>query len=158
DAVGRADPSHDRRRSRARAPPAGAEPRAACDSCTAHNPDTFFQARETVNPHYLATPGIVQRAMDRLAALTGRQYRLFRYDGHPDAERVVVAMGSSAEILRATVAHLNAQGERVGVIQVLLYRPWSAKGFLAALPANVRRIAVLDRTKEPGAPAEPLCL
>ena len=125
---------------------------------TWQNPDTYFQVRETVNPHYLATPGIVQRAMDRLAALTGRQYRLFRYDGHPDAERVVVAMGSSAEILRATVAHLNAQGERVGVIQVLLYRPWSAKGFLAALPANVRRIAVLDRTKEPGAPAEPLCL
>jgi len=125
---------------------------------TWHNPDTYFQVRETVNPYYLATPGIVQRAMDRLAALTGRQYRLFRYDGHPDAERVVVAMGSSAETLRATVAHLNAQGERVGVLQVLLYRPWSSKDFLAALPASVRRVAVLDRTKEPGAPAEPLCL
>jgi len=125
---------------------------------TWQNPDTYFQIRETVNPHYLATPGIVQRAMDRLAALTGRQYHLFRYDGHPDAERVIVAMGSAAETLRATVAHLNAQGERVGVLQVLLYRPWSAKDFLAALPANVRHIAVLDRTKEPGAPAEPLCL
>src|SRR5271166_2312414 len=125
---------------------------------TAHNPDTFFQARETVNPHYLATPGIVQRAMDRLAALTGRQYHLFRYDGHPDAEHVVVAIGSAADTLRSTAAHLNAQGERVGVLQVLLYRPWSAKDFLAALPANVRRIAVLDCSKEPGAPAEPLCL
>src|SRR5271167_3525650 len=90
---------------------------------TAQNPDTFFQARETVNPYYLATPGIVQRAMDRFAALTGRQYHLFRYDGHPDAERVVVTMGSSAETLRATAAHLGAQGERVGVLQVNLYRP-----------------------------------
>lgn len=125
---------------------------------TAHNPDTFFQARETVNPFYLATPAIVQRAMDRLAELTGRQYRLFRYDGHPEPERVVVAMGSAAETLRATATHLAAGGERVGVIQVLLYRPWSAKDFLDALPASVRRIAVLDRSKEPGAPAEPLCL
>ena len=96
--------------------------------------------------------------MDRFAALTGRRYRLFRYDGHPEAERVVVVMGSAAETLRATVAYLNAQGERVGVLQVLLYRPWSAKDFLAALPRSARRIAVLDRTKEPGAPAEPLCL
>ena len=125
---------------------------------TAHNPDTFFQARETVNPHYLATPGIVQRAMDRLAALTGRQYHLFRYDGPSDADRVVVAIGSAAETLRATAAHLNAQGERVGVLQVLLYRPWSVKDFLAAVPAGVGRIAVLDNAKEPGAPAEPLCL
>jgi pyruvate-ferredoxin/flavodoxin oxidoreductase len=125
---------------------------------TAHNPDTFFQARETANPYYLATPGIVQRCMDRLAALTGRQYQLFRYDGHPEAERVVVTMGSSAETVRATAAHLGAQGERVGVLQVNLYRPWSAKDFLAALPASVRRIAVLDRAKESGAPAEPLCL
>jgi pyruvate-ferredoxin/flavodoxin oxidoreductase len=125
---------------------------------TAQNPDTFFQARETVNPYYLATPGIVQRTMDRFAALAGRQYRLFRYDGHPEAERVAVVMGSAAETLRATVAHLNEHGERVGVLQVLLYRPWSAMDFLAALPAGARRVAVLDRTKEPGAPAEPLCL
>jgi len=125
---------------------------------TAHNPDTFFQARETVNPYYLATPDIVQRTMDRLAALTGRQYRLFRYEGHPEAERVAVAIGSSAETLRATAAYLNGQGERVGVLQVLLYRPWSPQDFLAALPVTARRIAVLDRTKEPGAPAEPLCL
>ncbi|MGE0333983.1 MAG: pyruvate:ferredoxin (flavodoxin) oxidoreductase [Gammaproteobacteria bacterium] len=125
---------------------------------TAHNPDTFFQARETVNPFYLATPAIVQRAMDRLSELTGRQYRLFRYDGHPEPERVIVAMGSATETLRTTATHLAARGERVGVIQVLLYRPWSAKDFLDALPASVRRVAVLDRTKEPGAPAEPLCL
>jgi pyruvate-ferredoxin/flavodoxin oxidoreductase len=125
---------------------------------TAQNPDTFFQARETANPYYLATPAIVQRVMDRFAALTGRQYRLFRYDGHAEAERVVIVMGSAAETLRATVAHLNAHGERVGVFQVLLYRPWSAQDFLAALPPSAHRIAVLDRTKEPGAPAEPLCL
>jgi pyruvate-ferredoxin/flavodoxin oxidoreductase len=125
---------------------------------TAHNPDTFFQARETVNPFYIASPAIVQGAMDRFAALTGRQYRLFRYDGHTEAERVVVAMGSAAETLRATVAHLSARGERVGVLQVLLYRPWSSDDFLAALPESVQRVAVLDRTKEPGAPAEPLCL
>ncbi|MDX3966871.1 MAG: pyruvate:ferredoxin (flavodoxin) oxidoreductase [Bradyrhizobium sp.] len=125
---------------------------------TAHNPDTFFQARETVNSFYLATPAIVQRAMDRLAELTGRQYRLFRYDGHPEPERVVVVMGSAAETLRATAAHLAVRGERVGVLQVLLYRPWSSDDFLAALPDSVQRVAVLDRTKEPGAPAEPLCL
>jgi len=125
---------------------------------TAHNPDTFFQARETVNPYYRATPGIVQGAMDRLAKLTGREYRLFRYDGHPQAERIIVAMGSAAETLRATASHLNAQGERVGVLQVLLYRPWSAEDFLAALPPSARSVAVLDRCKEPGAPAEPLCL
>ena len=125
---------------------------------TAHNPDTFFQARETVNPFYLATPAIVQRAMDRLAELSGRRYRLFRYDGHAEPEHVVVAMGSAAETLRATAAHLAGRGERVGVLQVLLYRPWSGKDFLDALPESVRRVAVLDRTKEPGAPAEPLCL
>jgi len=125
---------------------------------TAHNPDTFFQTRETVNPFYLAVPAVVRRAMDRLAEMTGRRYRLFRYDGHPEPERVVVVVGSAAETLGATAAHLNAQGERVGVIQVLLYRPWSAKDFLDAMPAGVRRVAVLDRTKEPGAPAEPLCL
>ncbi|MCF8706953.1 pyruvate:ferredoxin (flavodoxin) oxidoreductase [Rhizorhapis sp. SPR117] len=125
---------------------------------TAHNPDTFFQARETVNPFYLAAPKIVRGAMDRFAALTGRQYHLFRYDGHPEPERVIVVMGSAAETLRATLAQLSAQGEHVGVLQVLLYRPWSAEDFLLALPASVRRVAVLDRTKEPGAPAEPLCL
>ena len=125
---------------------------------TAHNPDTFFQARETVNPFYLAAPAIMQRVMDRFAELTGRHYRLFRYEGHSEPERVVVVMGSAAETLRTTAAYLTAQGERVGVLQVLLYRPWSAKDFQEALPAGVRRVAVLDRTKEPGAPAEPLCL
>ena len=125
---------------------------------TAHNPDTFFQARETVNPYYRATPAIVQRTMDRLAELTGRRYRLFRYEGDARADRVVVAIGSATETLRATASRLREEGQRVGVLQVLLYRPWSSDDFLDALPAGVRRIAVLDRCKEPGAPAEPLCL
>jgi pyruvate-ferredoxin/flavodoxin oxidoreductase len=125
---------------------------------TSHNPDTFFQARETVNPYYLAAPAIVDQVMERFADLTGRRYRLFRYEGHPEAERVVVVMGSAAETLRATAGRLIAGGERVGVLQVVLYRPWSARHLLEALPASVRRVAVLDRTKEPGGPAEPLCL
>lgn len=108
---------------------------------TAHNPDTFFQARETVNPFYLAAPAIVQLAMERFAKLTGRHYRLFCYDGHPEPERLVVVMGSAAETLRAAAARLTAHGERVGVLQVVLYRPWSAKDFLDALPASVRRVA-----------------
>src|SRR3546814_18315215 len=107
---------------------------------TAHNPDTFFQARETVNPFYLATPVIVQRAMDRLAELTGRPYRLFRHDGHPEPARVAVVMGSAPETLRAPAAHLAVTGERVGVLQVMLYRPWSAKDVLARLPATGRRV------------------
>ncbi|MFZ1909709.1 MAG: 2-oxoacid:acceptor oxidoreductase family protein, partial [Burkholderiales bacterium] len=123
---------------------------------TAHNPDTFFQARETVNPYYARMPMVVQGAMDRFAALTGRQYGLFRYHGHPEAERVAVCMGSGFEVLDETAAWLNRNGERVGVLQVTLYRPWSAAHFLAALPASVKTIAVLDRCKEPGATGEPL--
>jgi len=125
---------------------------------TAHNPDTFFQAREACNPYYARVPGIVQSAMERFAALTGRAYRLFEYDGAPDAERVVVLMGSAAETARATVAFLRQAGERVGVLQVRLYRPFAAEHFLAALPQSCRAVAVLDRTKEPGAPGEPLYL
>ena len=125
---------------------------------TAHNPDTYFQARETVNPFYEKFPGVVQKAMDRFAALTGRQYRLFRYSGHPEAERVVVAIGSGCEVLDETAAYLNANGERVGVLQVALYRPWSAQAFLAAMPPSVHAVAVLDRTKEVGAVGEPLYL
>ncbi len=125
---------------------------------TAHNPDTFFQARETANPFYSRIPAIVQSEMDRLAALCGRQYRLYRYDGAPDAERVIVAMGSGAEVLRETANYLNDRGEKIGVLQVLLYRPFSAEHFLAALPASVRTVGVLDRHKEPGAPGEPLYL
>jgi len=125
---------------------------------TAHNPDTFFQARETVNPYYEKLPGIVQASMDRLAGMTGRHYKLFRYTGHPEAERVVVAIGSGCEVLDETATYLNGKGEKVGVLQVTLYRPWSASALLAALPRSVKAIAVLDRTKEPGTLGEPLFL
>ncbi len=125
---------------------------------TAHNPDTFFQARETVNPYYARTPEIVQAAMDRFAALTGRAYKLFEYAGPADAERVIVLMGSGAETARETAAVLQATGERVGVLQVRLYRPFAAEAFLAALPDSCRAVAVLEQTKEPGAPGEPLYL
>ena len=125
---------------------------------TAHNPDTFFQARETVNPYYARVPGIVQAAMDRFAQLTGRAYKLFEYAGPADAERVIVLMGSGAETARATAAFLRQAGERVGVLQVRLYRPFAAEQFLAALPDSCRAIAVLEQTKEPGAPGEPLYL
>ena len=122
---------------------------------TAHNPDTFFQARETVNPFYARVPAIVQAAMERFAELTGRVYRLFEYDGAPDAERVIVLMGSGAETARETAAFLC---EKVGVLQVRLYRPFSAEHFLAVLPDSCRALAVLEQTKEPGAPGEPLYL
>jgi pyruvate-ferredoxin/flavodoxin oxidoreductase len=125
---------------------------------TAHNPDTFFQARERVNPYYAALPAIVQNTMDRFAALTGRRYHLFDYDGPPDADRVVVAMGTGAETTRETAAALCARGEKVGVVQVRLYRPLAADLFLKALPKSCRAAAVIEQTKEPGAPAEPLYL
>ena len=125
---------------------------------TAHNPDTFFQARETVNPFYARVPGIVQDAMDELAARTGRPYGLVDYSGHPEAERVIVIMGSGGETARETARFLEARGERVGVAQVRLYRPFPARELVEALPETVRSVAVLDRTKEPGAPAEPLFL
>ena len=125
---------------------------------TAHNPDTFFQARETVNPYYARVPAIVQATMDRFAALAGRAYNLFEYDGAPDAERIIVLMGSGAETARETAAFLRNAGERVGVLQVRLYRPFSAEHFLAMLPASCNAIAVLEQTKEPGAPGEPLYL
>ena len=123
---------------------------------TAQNPDAFFQCREAQNPWYEAFPGIVQQTMDHFAALTGRQYRLFDYVGTPDAERVIVLMGSGAETVQETVDDLVADGEKVGLLKVRLYRPWAPAALLAALPASVRRIAVLDRTKEAGADGEPL--
>ena len=125
---------------------------------TWHNPDTYFQSREAGNPYYARMPGVVQQAMDRFGELTGRRYALVRYDGPADAERVVVAMGSGAEVVRETAAWLNAQdpAQKVGALQILLYRPFPVEAFLAALPASVRSVAVLDRTKEPGAPMEPL--
>jgi pyruvate-ferredoxin/flavodoxin oxidoreductase len=125
---------------------------------TAQNPDTYFQSRETVNPYYLATPEIVQQAMDSLAARTGRQYRLFDYAGAPDAERVLVLMGSGCEAAEETVAYLAGRGEKVGVVKVRLYRPFSVEAFLQSLPPSVKTIAALDRTKEPGAIGEPLYL
>ncbi|HEX6819584.1 MAG TPA: pyruvate:ferredoxin (flavodoxin) oxidoreductase [Ktedonobacterales bacterium] len=125
---------------------------------TAHNPDVAFQARETVNPRYLACPDIVQQAMDALYERTGRRYELFSYAGAPDAERVIVLMGSGAETAAETAQYLAARGERVGVLTVRLFRPFSVERFLSALPASVRSIAVLDRTKEPGATGEPLFL
>jgi pyruvate-ferredoxin/flavodoxin oxidoreductase len=123
---------------------------------TAQNPDVFFQAREAINGFYDATPAKVQEAMDRFAALTGRAYKLFEYMGHPQAERVVVVMGSGAEIAHETVEHLLKQGEKVGLLKVRLYRPFSVEHFAAALPRSVKALAVLDRTKEPGAVGEPL--
>ncbi len=123
---------------------------------TAQNPDVFFQAREACTPFYAAVPAIVQSVMDRFAAQTGRAYHLFDYYGAADAERVIVMMGSGAEAAEEAVEALNRQGEKLGVLKVRLYRPFDAGAFLAALPATVRTIAVLDRCKEPGANGEPL--
>ena len=123
---------------------------------TAQNPDVYFQARETVNRFYTACPAIVQKAMDRFASLVGRQYQLFEYAGAPDAERVVILMGSGAEAAQETVEYLVAQGEKVGLLKVRLYRPFAADLFIKALPATARTLAVLDRTKEPGGAGEPL--
>jgi pyruvate-ferredoxin/flavodoxin oxidoreductase len=123
---------------------------------TAHNPDTFFQARETSNSYYARVPAIVQASMDRFAELTGRAYKLFEFDGPADADRVIVLMGSGAETARETAAFLQKTGERAGVLQVRLYRPFSAEQFLAELPDSCGAIAVLEQTKEPGAPGEPL--
>jgi pyruvate-ferredoxin/flavodoxin oxidoreductase len=125
---------------------------------TAQNPDVYFQARETVNPFYAATPAIVQEMMDKFAQVTGRQYHLFDYVGHPEAERVVVLMGSGGETAEATVNYLVEKGEKIGALRVRLYRPFSVEHFIKALPKSVKRIAVLDRTKEPGALGEPLYL
>jgi pyruvate-ferredoxin/flavodoxin oxidoreductase len=123
---------------------------------SAQNPDVFFQAREAANPFYADVPGFVQAAMDALAQRTGRAYHLFDYSGHPAAEDVLVVMGSGAGAAAEAVEALVARGRRVGLLTVRLYRPFDASAFVAALPASARRLAVLDRTKEPGAPGEPL--
>jgi pyruvate-ferredoxin/flavodoxin oxidoreductase len=125
---------------------------------TAQNPDVFFAARETVNPYYIKTPGIVQGVMDRFAKVVGRQYHLFDYVGAPDAERVVVMMGSGTDTMHEVVEYLSGQGEKVGLIKVRLYRPFDGKALIAALPKTVQKIAALDRTKEPGSAGEPLYL
>jgi len=125
---------------------------------TAQNPDVYFQARETVNGYYDKCPDIVQKAMDKFAKLTGRQYKLFEYVGAPDADKVIVVMGSGTEVCRETAEHLMKKGEKVGVLNVRLYRPLAIKAFIEALPKTTKIIATLDRTKEAGAGGEPLYL
>ena len=125
---------------------------------TAQNPDVYFQARETANPFYAAVPAAVEDAMAALADRTGRRYHTVQYTGHPEADRVIVVMGSAAETVEETVAYLCGRGERVGVLQVRLFRPFPVRALLDALPASASRIAVLDRTKEPGSNGEPLFL
>ncbi|MDP7636897.1 MAG: pyruvate:ferredoxin (flavodoxin) oxidoreductase, partial [Phycisphaerae bacterium] len=125
---------------------------------TSQNPDVYFQGRETVNAYYLACPGIVQKAMDRFASITGRQYHLFDYFGAPDANRVIVLMGSGAEAAEEAVEALTASGQKVGILKVRLYHPFSIEHFANALPESAKTLAVLDRTKEPGSTGEPLYL
>lgn len=125
---------------------------------TAQNPDIYFQAREASNPFYDAVPEVVEEYLNKLAVITGRKYNLFDYYGAEDADRVIIAMGSVTEAIREVIDMMNANGEKVGLVSVHLYRPFSAKHFLAALPKTVKKIAVLDRTKEPGATGEPLYL
>src|SRR5690349_803120 len=125
---------------------------------TAQNPDVFFQAREAANPFYLACPEKVQEVMDKFSEVVGRKYRLFDYVGAPDAERVIVMMGSGADAAHEVVDYLNAKGEKVGLLKIRLFRPFSVEHFMQALPASVKKIAVLDRTKESGAAGEPLYL
>ncbi|HNW81459.1 MAG TPA: pyruvate:ferredoxin (flavodoxin) oxidoreductase [bacterium] len=123
---------------------------------TAQNPDIFFQAKEAANQYYDRAPMIVQEAFDRVYSITGRKYHLFDYIGHPEAERVIIAMGSGCDTIEETINHLMAKGEKVGLLKVRLYRPFSAEHFMMALPASVKTVAVLDRTKEPGSEGEPL--
>lgn len=125
---------------------------------TAQNPDVYFQGRETVNRFYNAAAAIVQKVMDRFAGVVGRQYKLFDYYGDPEAERVIVIMGSGGETINSTITALNSKGEKLGLVQVRLFRPFDTDAFAQALPASVKSIAVLDRTKEPGAIGEPLYL
>ncbi|MBQ5781027.1 MAG: pyruvate:ferredoxin (flavodoxin) oxidoreductase [Spirochaetaceae bacterium] len=123
---------------------------------TAQNPDVYFQSREGVNKYYNAVPEIVQKEMDKFASLTGRQYHLYDYFGAKDADRVIIIMGSGAETCEETVEYLNGKGEKLGIVKVRLYRPFSAKHFVEAIPASCKALAVLDRTKEPGSLGEPL--
>ncbi len=123
---------------------------------TSQNPDVYFQGRETVNKYYNACPAIVQKAMDKFAKIVGREYKLFQYVGDPDAERIIIIMGSGGEAVHETVDYLNAKGEKLGLIKVRLYRPFDVKSFINAIPSSVKSIAALDRTKEPGSLGEPL--
>ena len=133
-------------------------PNHPCERGSAQNPDVFFQAREACNPYYDAMPAIVQEYMDKVNAKIGTNYKLFNYHGAEDAEHVIIAMGSVCETIDETVDYLLAKGEKVGVVKVRLYRPFSAKALIEAIPESVKVISVLDRTKEPGAQGEPLYL
>ncbi len=133
-------------------------PEKPCLHVAAQNPDVYFQGRETTNAQYAALPAIVQKYMDKLAAITGRQHHLFDYYGAADAEKLIVVMGSGAEPVRQAVDYLNAQGAKVGMINVHLFNPFDTKAFIAAVPKSVKKIAVLDRTKEPGSAGEPMYL
>jgi len=134
----------------------GLRPDAPMISGTSQNPDVYFQGRESVNPYYEKAPDIVEKTMRKFEDVTGRKYELFQYFGHPEAEKVIIIMGSGAETAHETVDERVSDGQKVGLIKVRLYRPFSTRHFLAALPKTVRRIAVLDRTKEPGASGEPM--
>ena len=124
----------------------------------AQNPDVYFQGRETTNVMYDETPGIIQEYMDKVAKVIGRQYHLFDYVGAPDAEKVIIAMGSACDTIEETINHLNAKGEKLGLVNVHVYRPFSAEAFISAIPETAKDIIVLDRTKEPGSLGEPLYL
>ena len=133
-------------------------PNHPCLRGSAQNPDIFFQAREACNPYYDALPGIVQNYMDKVNEKLGTNYKLFNYYGAEDAEHVIVAMGSVCDTIEETIDYLTAAGEKVGVVKVRLYRPFSAEALIDAIPDSVKKISVLDRTKEPGALGEPLYL
>ena len=133
-------------------------PNHPCQRGSAQNPDIFFQAREACNPYYDAFPGIVEEYMNKVNEKIGTNYKLFNYHGAPDAEHVIIAMGSVCETIDETVEYLNAAGRKVGVVKVRLYRPFSAQHLIDAIPDTVKQISVLDRTKEPGALGEPLYL
>ena len=122
------------------------------------HPDVYFQGRETVNKYYLATPAIVEETMRKFEKIVGRKYNLFDYVGAPDAEKIVIIMGSGSETVHETVEYLVSKGQKVGVIKIRLFRPFSNRHFMAAIPKTVKKIAVLDRTKEPGSLGEPLYL
>ena len=125
---------------------------------TAQNPDIYFQNREAANKYYNATPEIVEEVMKQVGELSGRHYHLFDYVGAPDAEKVIIAMGSGCDTIEETINYLNKKGEKLGLVKVHLYRPFSIKHFMAAIPATCKKLAVLDRTKEPGSLGEPLYL
>ena len=124
----------------------------------AQNPDVYFQGRETVNKYYDACPGIVKKYMEAFGKKTGRNYKLYEYIGDPKATKIIIAMGSSTETIEETINYLTKKGEKVGAVKVRLYRPFALEDFLSVIPETVKKIAVLDRTKEPGALGEPLFL